>query len=144
MINSIIEAISISLNEEFGDGYEIHMEEIKQGLKEPCFFIACLNPTTELFLGKRYFRTNQFCIQYFPETNEKQRECNGVAERMLQCLEYITIYGEDKPIMGTKMKYEIVDGVLNFFVNYDCFVRKIEQQTPMESLQASTSVKEGG
>lgn len=144
MINSIIEAISISLNEEFGDGYETHMEEIKQGLKEPCFFITCLNPTTELFLGKRYFRTNQFCIQYFPETNEKQRECNGVAERMLQCLEYITIYGEDKPIMGTKMKYEVVDGVLNYFVNYDCFIRKTEQQTPMESLQASTSVKEGG
>lgn len=144
MINSIIEAISVSLNEEFGDGYETHMEEIKQGLKEPCFFITCLNPTTELFLGKRYFRTNQFCIQYFPETNEKQRECNGVAERMLQCLEYITIYGEDKPIMGTKMKYEVVDGVLNFFVNYDCFIRKTEQQTPMESLQASTSVKEGG
>lgn len=144
MINSIIEAISISLNEEFGDGYETHMEEIKQGLKEPCFFITCLNPTTELFLGRRYFRTNQFCIQYFPETNEKQRECNGVAERMLQCLEYITIYGEDKPIMGTKMKYEVVDGVLNFFVNYDCFIRKTEQQTPMESLQASTSVKEGG
>lgn len=144
MINSIIEAISISLNEEFGDGYETHMEEIKQGLKEPCFFITCLNPTTELFLGKRYFRTNQFCIQYFPETDEKQRECNGVAERMWQCLEYITIYGEDKPIMGTKMKYEVVDGVLNFFVNYDCFIRKIEQQTPMESLQASTNVKEGG
>lgn len=144
MINSIIEAISISLNEEFGDGYETHMEEIKQGLKEPCFFITCLNPTTELFLGKRYFRTNQFCIQYFPETNEKQRECNGVAERMLQCLEYITIYGEDKPIMGTKMKYEVVNGVLNFFVNYDCFIRKTEQQTPMESLQASTDVKEGG
>ncbi len=144
MINSIIEAISISLNEEFGDGYETHMEEIKQGLKEPCFFITCLNPTTELFLGKRYFRTNQFCIQYFPETNEKQRECNGVAERMWQCLEYITIYGEDKPIMGTKMKYEVVNGVLNFFVNYDCFIRKIEQQTPMESLQASTNVKEGG
>lgn len=144
MINSIIEAISISLDEEFGDGYETHMEEIKQGLKEPCFFITCLNPTTELFLGKRYFRTNQFCIQYFPETNEKQRECNGVAERMWQCLEYITIYGEDKPIMGTKMKYEVVDGVLNFFVNYDCFIRKIEQQTPMESLQASTNVKEGG
>lgn len=144
MINSIIEAISISLNEEFGDGYETHMEEIKQGLKEPCFFITCLNPTTELFLGKRYFRTNQFCIQYLPETNEKQRECNGVAERMWQCLEYITIYGEDKPIMGTKMKYEVVDGVLNFFVNYDCFIRKIEQQAPMESLQASTNVKEGG
>lgn len=144
MINSIIEAISIALNQEFGDDYEIHMEEIKQGLKEPCFFITCLNPTFDLFLGKRYFRTNQFCIQYFPETDEKQRECNDVAERMCQCLEYITIYGEDKPIMGAKMKCEMVDGVLNFFVNYDCFIKKTEQQTPMESLQSSTSVKEGG
>lgn len=144
MINSIMEAISISLNEEFGDSYEIHMEAIKQGLKEPCFFISSLNPTMELFLGKRYFRTNQFCIQYFPETDEKQRECNGVADRMYDCLEYITILGDDKPVMGTKMKHEVVDGVLNFFVNYDCFVRKAERQTPMENLQASTSVKEGG
>lgn len=39
MINSIIEAISVSLNGEFGDDYEIHMEEIKQGLKEPCFLL---------------------------------------------------------------------------------------------------------
>ena len=144
MINSIVEAISCSLNKEFGDDYEIHNEEIKQGLKEPCFFIACLNPNNNLFLGKRYERTNQFCIQYFPETNEKQRECNGVAERMLQCLEYITIYGEDKPIMGTKMKYEVVDGVLNFFVNYDFFTVKTEDQTPMETMTASTDVKEGG
>ena len=36
MINSIVEAISCSLNKEFGDDYEIHNEEIKQGLKEPC------------------------------------------------------------------------------------------------------------
>ncbi|MFR4964008.1 MAG: DUF6838 family protein [Streptococcus sp.] len=144
MINSIIEAISVALNEEFGDGYKIHMEEIRQGLKEPCFFIQCLNPTHELFLGKRYFRTNQFCIQYFPATREKQKECNGVAERMSWRLEYITIYGEDKPTRGTKMKYEVVDGVLNFFVNYDCFVYRREEQTAMEILETSTNVKEGG
>ena len=87
MINAIIEAISVALNGEFGDSYEIHMEEIEQGLEEPCFFIFCLNPTNDLFLGKRYFRTNPFCIQFFPESNEKQRECNGVAERMYDCLE---------------------------------------------------------
>lgn len=144
MINSIVEAISVALNEEFGDSYEIHMEEIRQGLKEPCFFIQSLNPTYELFLGKRYFRKNQFCIQYFPATDEKQRECNETAERMWQCLEYITIYGEDKPTRGTKMEYEVIDGVLNFFVNYDCFVYKTEQQTPMEILEVNTSVKEGG
>lgn len=47
MINAIIEAISVALNGEFGDSYEIHMEEIEQGLEEPCFFIFCLNPSSD-------------------------------------------------------------------------------------------------
>lgn len=143
MINAIIEAVSVALNEEFGDGHEIHMEEIKQDLKEPCFLISCINPTNELFLDRRYRRTNQFCIQYFSETEEAQRECNDAAERMMLCLEYITIYGDDRPIRGTNMKAKTVDGVLNFFVNYDCFVYRIRQQIPMEKLETETNVKEG-
>lgn len=144
MINSIIEAISIALNYEFGAGYEIHMEEMEQDLKEPCFFIFCLNPTNDLFLGKRYFRSNPFCIQYFPASREKQRECNYVAERMLQCLEYITVNGEDKPIMGTKRKYKVVDGVLHFFVNYDMFVCKIVEPVPfMEKLRRNFNERIG-
>lgn len=146
MINSIIEAISISLNTEFNGNeniYEMHMEEIKQDLNEPCFFIQCINPTNKLFFGKRYFRENKFVIQYFPETDAVQRECNNVAERMYQCLEYITLCNEDVPIRGTKMKYEVIDGVLNFFVNYDCFVYKIETETAMENLESNTNVKEG-
>ena len=141
MINSIIKAISITLNTEFGDGYETHMEEIKQGLVEPCFFIQCLNPTTELFLGKRYFRQNQFCIQYFPETDNKQSECNEIAERLTWLLEYITIPGDDKPIRGTKMKSDVIDGVLNFFLNYDCFVYRVETNEPMETLVSNTVTK---
>lgn len=141
MINSIIKAISITLNGEFGDGYETHMEEIKQGLVEPCFFIQCLNPTTELFLGKRYFRQNQFCIQYFPETDDKQAECNDVAERLTWLLEYITVPGDALPIRATKMKSDVIDGVLNFFLNYDCFVYRVEQSEPMETFVSSTNAK---
>lgn len=145
MINSIIEAVSVALNGEFGDGYEIHMEELKQGLEEPCFFIFCLNPTKDLFLGKRYFRTNQFCIHYFPATQEKQRECNSVAERMYQCLEYITLDGDDRPLRGTNMKHEVVDGVLSFFVHYDCFVYQATgRQESMEEMATRTNIKEGG
>ena len=143
MINSIIEAISRSLNEEFGDDYETHMEEIKQGLKEPCFFIACLNPTNNLFIGKRYERTNQFCIQYFPKSPQRQRECADVAERMYDCLEYITIDDDTKPIRGSRMNHQMVDEVLNFFVNYDFFTVKTEEQTAMGTMTASTGVKEG-
>ncbi|MCM1561745.1 MAG: hypothetical protein NC123_19755 [Butyrivibrio sp.] len=139
MINSIIAAISVALNTEFG--YVNHMEEIKQDLVEPCFFIQCLNPTSELFLGRRYFRQNLFCIQYFPESEHKQHECNAVAEKMINCLEYITIDGQK--MRGTKMKFNVVDGVLNFFLNYDCFVYRIRTDEAMKTLESTTSMKEG-
>ena len=139
MINSIIAAISVTLNAEFG--HENHMEEIKQDLVEPCFFIQCLNPTTKLFLGKRYFRQNSFCIQYFPKGEDKQRECNEVAEKMIWCLEYISVDGQK--MRGTKMKHDVVDGVLNFFLNYDCFVYRVETDEAMEKLGSTTIMKEG-
>ena len=141
MINTIIQSISITLDAEFNEKeYGFHMEEMKQDLNEPCFFIACLNPTTDLFLGKRYFRQNKFVIQYFPKSKEDlQSECNAVAERMTWCLEYITTITGDT-FRGTKMNYEIIDGVLNFFVNYDCFVYRVEQNEVMETLESNTTV----
>lgn len=141
MINTIIQSISITLDAEFNEkNYNFHMEEVKQGLKEPCFFIACVNPTTKLFLGKRYFRKNQFVIQYFPESKTNwQSECNAVAERMIWCLEYITTTTGDT-FRGTNINYQVIDGVLNFFVNYDCFVYRVEQNEPMESMSTDTTV----
>ena len=140
MINSIIESISIALNAEFGDDYTIYSESVEQGLKEPCFFVFCLNPTTKLFLGKRYFRENQFCLQYFPADKDRAKEeCNAVAERLFSCLEYIIVTGD--LVRGTKMKYEVVDGVLNFFVNYDLFVYKVADSIPMEDLSQDVTVK---
>jgi len=139
MINSIIQAISISLDAEFGEEYEIHMEEIKQDLKEPCFFIFCINPTHKMFLGKRYFRKNQFCIQYFPSTDKKKEECNAIADRLYLGLEWITVTGD--LVRGAGMKYEVADGVLNFFVNYDLFVYKVDDPIPMEDISSNISVK---
>ena len=140
MINSIIEAISIALNAEFGDECRIYADNIEQGLTEPCFFVSCINPTNRLFLGKRYFRSNEFCIQYFPKDRSREKEeCNETAERLFLCLEWLTVDGE--LTMGTKMRSETVDGVLNFFVNYDMFVyRKGDAETAMEELTEETAV----
>ena len=66
MIQAIIEGISDALFAEFG--FENHMEEIKQGLEEPCFFIQCINPSFKRYPGKRYFQQSQFLVQYFPES----------------------------------------------------------------------------
>lgn len=140
MINRIIDAIAASIFEEFGNSYTIYVESVEQGLKEPCFFISSLNPTNDLFLNRRYFRSNQFCIDYIPSTAEHKRECNSVADRLYSCLERIWIDKTDST-RGTKMNYEIVDGVLHFFVNYDMFVYKIVESTPMEDLKHTTGVK---
>lgn len=145
MINSIIEAIGFALDEEFNNGESekctIYANEVKQGLKEPCFFISCINPTQRLFFNKRYFRENAFCIQYFPkDQNREKEECNAVIERLYRCLERLTVTGD--LVRGTKMRGEITDGVLHFFVNYDMFVYfQQEKPTAMEELQISTSAK---
>lgn len=141
MINAIIESISIALSAEFGDRYEISRESKRQNLREPCFFIQCLNPTGELFFWKRYFRKNQFCIQYFLEDElHGNRECYAVAERLFSCLEYLDVGGD--PVMGTKMKYEVADGILHFFVNYDLFVYKVDESVPvMGEVSSETHVK---
>ena len=140
MINEIIDGISVAINTEFGDTYEIYTEDIEQGLKEPCFSILCLNPTVEQFLGKRYFRTNQFCIHYFPKSRERQSECNSVAERLFGCLEVITVDGD--LIRGTSLHSEISDGVLSFFVNYDLFTYKHEEVAEhMEDVKHKIDVK---
>ena len=140
MINKIIDGISVAINSEFADHYEIYTESIEQGLNEPCFSILCLNPTIDQVLGNRYFRTNQFCIHYFPSSNEKQSECFTVIERLMGALEIIDIDGDQ--CRGTGMHGEVDDNVLSFFVNYDMYVYKEGTAEPtMETVEFDTDVK---
>lgn len=139
IVNDIKTGINQALDEEF-IGITIYCEEVKQGFEEPCFSVFCLNPTNELFLNKRYFRTNLFCIKYFPkETESKNDECNDVLEKLYDCLELINVSGD--LVRGTKMKGEVVDEVLNFFLHYDMFVYKDEIKDKMEILKVNTDTK---
>lgn len=140
MINKIIDGISVAIDSEFGDPYEIYTESVEQGLTEPCFSILCLNPTINQVLGKRYFRTHQFCIHYFPSSDEKRSECYSVAERLINALEIIDV--DECKCRGTNMHYEVVDDVLSFFINYDSFVYKEETPSPnMETVSHNTDLK---
>lgn len=138
MINKINSGISAAIGSEFGDGYDIHKESVEQGLEAPCFSILCLNPKVEQFLGKKYFRTNQFCVHYFPSTAERNAECHATAERLFNALEYITVDAD--LCRGTEMHYEINDGVLSFFVNYDMFVYKKEEDAPCMEYHTHTTL----
>ena len=114
MIKKIIDGICLALSSKFGEDREIYTEAVNQGLEDGSFSVVCLNPTNTQFLGNRYFRTNQFCIHYFPKTNEPKSECLEVLEDLYDALEIIDVDGD--LIRGTNMTNEMDDGVLHFFV----------------------------
>ena len=134
MVNELLNGISIKLNQVFGDGYEIYGDtDVVQGLKEPCFFIAILNPSQTKLIVQRYFREHPFDVQFFPTKSGDNVELQEVASELFLALEYITLLNGDL-VHGTSMNYENVDGVLHFKVNYNMFLRKVEPKDNMEDI----------
>ena len=146
MINELIDGIAVKLNQVFGSGYTIYKENVKQGLTEPCFIIVALEPTQEAKLPNRYFRSYPMDIHYFPlDRNNTKAECYDVAEKLMVELEYITANhnGIDNLHRGIRMRYELVDNVLHFFVNYEFFIKKtMDEVEHMESLERKLNVEE--
>jgi protein involved in ribonucleotide reduction len=141
MLNEIMIGIAQKLNQVFGDDYHIHIDEIEQGLKEPCFLIVNLKGAQEQEIGTLYNRDQSFDIHYFPKNKKKIiREVNSVVDTLNMELEYITVVGN--LVRGTEMKHEVVDGVLHFFVNYNIRIRKVVEPDPfMGIVQFNGGVK---
>lgn len=142
MIADLIEGISIKLNSVFGDSFTIYNEAIRQGFKQPCFFIALLDASETQVIGNRYKREQPFDIHYFPESKQQPRsECLAVADKLASALELMTV-GSDC-YRGTKMHYEIIDEVLHFFVNYNFYVVKGSDQVHdlMATVDITTELK---
>lgn len=143
MVNSLIIAISIKLNATFGDGFRVYKDDVEQGLQEPCFFISTLKPSLKPLLGGRAFQTNPFDIHYFPQNAGDNGELFSIAEQLLDVLEMITLQDGDR-IRGTDRSYEIMDGVLHFFVQFNMHRIKLVERTPMGTVDVTTGTTKGG
>ena len=120
----LINGISSTLYNIFGNTYKIYADNsIQQGLKNPCFFISVLNPSQKSYLKGKYLKNNPFIIQYFPEIDNDNIELLKVAEQLSEGLEFITLL-DGSLVRGSKISYEIVDGILHFKVSYNVFVKK--------------------
>lgn len=139
MINDIINAISIRLYEAFSDGYKIYLNDVQQGLTEPCFLITVVDYSKEQLLQSRSKRLVPFDILFFP--NKGKSQCYEVADQMMNELDMITLLNSDM-MHGTEMRAEIVDDVLHFFVNYN-FMATVENEPldSMESIDIKNSTK---
>lgn len=142
MVNKIIDGISIKLNKVFGDDYSIYSENVKQGFKEPCFFISPLRIVNNQKLINRSTKEYNFCIQYFPKSKEsREYEINTVLESLNDNLD--TIDHEDNIYYFDNLNGESVDGVLNYFMTTKVNIIKIKKEEEMfEQLNIQATTKE--
>ena len=134
--NDVRYAVHAALDAAFPD-IPIHDEEIPQELKPPCFFVRLLEPEHTQELGRRFFRYHPFDVHYFAP-DRSNTAMYEMAERLTEALQQIQVAG--RPVRGTGMRFEIVDDVLHFFVNYDFHVWA---PRPDDPAMGSLDVQEG-
>ena len=144
MIEKIIDGITAALFKEFGEGVKIYVDDVSQGLEEPCFFVQLINASNQIFRGKRRRLVNQFSVQYFARNADDRLECVSTFERMNDCLEYISV--DDAPMRVSDMQLnDISDGVMTVTMSYNLFAyRQEEDGEKMEHMYLDVSLEKRG
>lgn len=134
-VRNVLSAVSAALSAEFGgsEGFEIYLDNVPQGLAPPCFTVSC-SPSVKQMLGKRFRRDFDFCIHFFPGTDEPYGECADVEERLFSSLQYITVDGD--MLRGENMSRKFSDGVLSFNVSFGTFVLDSDKAEAMGDLHS--------
>lgn len=140
MIDNIIGGISHELSRIFDDRYEIFLEDIEEGLNEPCFLITGLNNQKTELGRMRFIHGRSFMIRFFPENNlNKRSQCTIVGDILLNELECIPF--QNGKIRCTNMQYEIVNNILNFSMNCNSIVTKLENKEKMKEIEIRQGAK---
>ena len=142
MLNEIIIGVSMKLNATFGEQYKIYQNDVEQGLQQPCFYLAVLNPTITPLTGQRYMSRNPLDVQYIPSDDAKKSELYTVGWALMDALEYINL-PDGTLLRGTSRNIEEVDGHLHCFVTYSLPLCKRVEETAMETLNVAVGTEKG-
>ncbi len=138
MVNDIINGIVIKIDSLFGNDSVIYTENIEQDFQEPCFYVKLLSANQKQILNNRYYLQHSFDIHYFPGTADKNFEMFETASK-LSALEYITSDGN--LIRGTKINYQVIDGVLHYLIDYNYYVYlSKEEAEKMQTLSVHNGI----
>lgn len=134
-------AVTSALDAAF-PGIPIRGEEIKQSLVAPCFFVRLLAPAHTRELGRRARRDHPLVVHYFSPDAAPNEDMYTMADELTTVLAELVVAGE--PIIGQGMNFEIVDGVLLFFVTYTFLVYAPVLNDPdMRTLDHTGGIKHG-
>lgn len=148
MLNSIIEAISIKLNDEFRDKYPIYTEEVEQDCKKPCFFILPISQEIKEELGGSAKKSITLNIMFFPDDEAKKgkgilknREILKISSVLLEKMKLLDVDG--KKLRGVNVNSETTGEILNFIVTYSYRFRRDRKAEYMEKLKQKGGTKNG-
>ncbi|BBI32041.1 phage tail terminator family protein [Cohnella abietis] len=139
-VNDVLNGVTRALAEHFPD-MPRYGEEIKQGLDAPCFFIKLFPTSQTREVGRRYLRTHTFDIHYFPNPAiDENEDAHDIAEQLYSKLEYLLV--GNGQCRGTRMRHEVIDGVMHFFVSYDFHIMRPAPQLPkMQSIEQEVKLQ---
>lgn len=143
MIQDIIGALSKAINKTLNTNtkkYTVYIENVKQDLKGPCFFVYCKDYKDELYRGKRYKVEADIAIEYMPHEDEEKtnKDVNGILQQLYNITENIEVDGN--LLRGLNRQVENADGCVVFSVKYEYFYYKTDDIETMEILKERTDV----
>ena len=129
MVNSILNAVTKQLGTTFGTSYRYYVENIEQGLQQPCFTVDVLIPSQRSKSPTLYDRTMPLVIHYFSDSeNNLKQDCYNIAERVLECLEYLPY--KTTLLRGEDVSWQITDDVLQIFITYEFATQLLQEEVP--------------
>lgn len=117
-INDIRYAVNYALETAFPH-IPLSDEEIIESIDRPRFFVRLLEPTLTQELGRRYKRNLPFVIRYLG-SDRSNDNMYDMGEQLTKAMQWIAV--ADFRYLGQRMSFQIVDGVLHFFVWYSMLV----------------------
>ena len=135
-VNQIVGAVASALKSRFG--LSVYQDQVEQGLKRPCFYLAILSVSMEPVPRRGTALSVLLDVHYFPKTDGDHAETAGMAAFLLQALEVIPL-PDGGAMRGVNRQAEETDGVLHGMVRYTILLKESEKIPEMEILQLKSN-----
>ena len=133
MVNSFLNAVTKQLGTTFGNSNRYYVEDVEQGMVEPCFTIDILLPLQRSKSAVLYERTMPLVIHWFSGSNTtNKKDCYEMAERTIECLEYLPF--NNTLIRGEDISWKMVDDVLEISITYKFTTTIAKDEDKFETL----------
>lgn len=119
--------------------YTLYKNKPKKEMQLPCFFIEQLEPAFTK-KGHERFGLRSLMTVRLHDGKASRTDLDAVGFNLMDM--FSTLYeGDEQLCHGSGIRYEIVDGILHFFVTYSLTVIKPKDGNKMEQIDMKAGVK---